>query len=247
MLPETYPIGAIIEERIRSVVQGFMAVGQQDDVFHLQGLLFEGDGLPLVTDETGETKTAVPLTAEEQNWIRQHPGFTVGVTSLDPYSFQEQGTSKGYLVDLLLAISQQAGLKPEFHFSTVDSALAKMRDGLLDVTMGLIHTPDRTSYLTFSEPAFPVLLMSFARNDRTDISDLHSLKGKKIASYEGYALNALFKNFLPESEVILAQDMKGMLRLVATGKADAAVQELHTGEYQLQKHLIIRIIFSHSF
>ncbi|NOQ34616.1 MAG: transporter substrate-binding domain-containing protein [Methylococcaceae bacterium] len=230
IMPKAFPIGSISVERLRPMANILLEMGEIENLEHLDGFL-------LASLSTAK----IPLTKEEQQWIKQHPSFTVGNYPAEPYLFQEQGVNKGYLVDMLQAVSQQVGLKVEFHFQLLKSVISGMQAGTIDVSMALINSESRQSFLSFSESIFPISLMSFARSETTDISDFNSLKGKKIASYEGYILNHFFKKYLPKSELVLAQDIKGMLRLVAMGKADVAVQELYTGEYALRKYKLTNV------
>ncbi len=193
MLPETFPIGAIIEERIRSVVQAFMAVDRQEDTAPLQGLLFERDGSALLADEPVQTKKPL-LTPEEQAWIRQHPGFTIGGYSVPPFIIQDREKASGYIVDLLKAISSQVGLEPEFHINTVELMNDGLRGGTLDVGMALVYLVKRDAWLEYSQPSVPIEFVIYARSERKDITGLSSLKDKTIAVIKGDAMTDNLKN-----------------------------------------------------
>ncbi len=183
-------------------------------------------------------KPALALTPEERQWIREHPTFSIGATALEPFVVQDGETITGYMPELLRAIAAQVGIEPHFVPRTLRETLEQLRQGMIDATTTLIQTPERDTFLAFSEERYPLPLEAFARAERTDISDLSSLAGKTLASYQGYALTDLFKQDLPDNPIVVADDREGMLRLVAEGQADVAVLELYSGEYALRKHLI---------
>ncbi|WP_200372626.1 transporter substrate-binding domain-containing protein [Thiocystis violacea] len=185
-----------------------------------------------------EPKPVLAFTLEERQWIQTHPTFAVAVFPVDPFSVIDGDAVTGYMPELLRAIAAQVGIEPRFVPRTLQETMKQLQQGRIDATTTVIQTPERETFLAFSEETFPLALKTFARTERTDISDLSSLTGKTLASYRGYALSELFKQFLPDNPIVFADDVAGMLRLVAEGKADAAVHELYSGEYALRKNLI---------
>jgi len=178
------------------------------------------------------------LTADEQAWIKRRPAFRIGVFQLEPYIIEHPNRVSGYIAELVQAIAQQAGLQPVFIWMTFEEALLQLQSQQIDASLAMLYSPQREEFLGFSQAIYPALLYSFARVKRDDVSDLASLWDKTVASYSGYALNPLFARHLPNTEIIQADSIADMFRLVAIGKADAAVQELHSGEYLLRQQFI---------
>ncbi|MBE9580274.1 MAG: transporter substrate-binding domain-containing protein [Proteobacteria bacterium] len=240
MLPEAFPIGAIIEERIRSVVQGFMAVDWQEDTAPLQGLLFERDGSALLTDEPVETKKPL-LTPEEQAWIRQHPVFTIGGDSIPPFIIQDREKASGYVVDILRAISSQVGLEPEFKLNTTGLMYTGLRNGTLDVGLALIYSEKLDAWLEYSQPSVPIEYAIYTRIERKDITDLASLKGKTIAVIKDSVKIDLLKKYVPEAEIVLVENYPDTFQLVSQGKADAVIDVRSTTDFYLHSNVITNI------
>ncbi len=184
-----------------------------------------------------ETEKAV-FTTEERDWIRKHPVFTIGCFSIPPFIIDDSDKVTGYVVDLLKAISSEVGLKPEFRLQTVDAMNAGLRDGTLDAGAILIYSAKRDAWLEYSQPAVPMLYAIYARSERRDITNLTSLKGKTVAVIKGDVVNDLLKKYVPEAEIIPAQDYTELFQLVSQGKADAVVQVRKTSDYHLRLFVI---------
>lgn len=181
------------------------------------------------------------LTAEERTWVSANPVVRVGNPALPPYHFLENGRHTGYQVEMLDAMLKQAGLQGRYEELPLAALLDGLRSGSYDVIMDPIYRQERETFLIFSERSFDITLGIFARYDRKDISDLSSLKGKRIASYRDYALEAKLRKLLPDADIVRADDSEGMLRLVSRGEADFCVVELRAGEYILQKAQISNV------
>ncbi len=238
MLPETYPIGEIIEERIHSVVHAFMAVGQQDDSVHLQGLLFEPGGMVLPAHNIVDPKPAVLLTTDEQAWLRQHASFTIGGFLTPPFIIDDKGKMSGYIVDLLRAVSKQVGLEPKFHIDTVKNINDGLRNGTLDAGMALIYSPKRDAWLEYSQPSVLISHNIYVRKERKDITDIASLKGKTVAIVEDSVKNKILQKQYPGIVIIPAKDIVETFQLVTQGKADATIQMAQLADYFIRNNLI---------
>lgn len=186
----------------------------------------------------------IDLSPEEQEWIMQHPIFRVGAFPVPPYIMQEaNGKITGYIPELLRKLCAQAGLTPQFVWSDqLTEVLEQAKNGTIDVTMATINTPERRELFTFSLETVPLNMAILARVADSSICDLASLHGKRIASYRNYAMNTILHERLPDAHFVLADNVVDMLRLVSEGHADAAIQELHSGQYMLQNYHLNNLV-----
>ncbi len=180
------------------------------------------------------------LTPEEQDWIKQHPVFRVGAFPLPPYIIQESnGTLTGYMPELVRKLSAQVGLTPEFVWSEqLAGVLEQAKSGAIDAAMAMISTEERARFFTFSTETMPLNMAIFARAADSQIRDLASLHGKRIASYQGYAMHKVMQAQMPDARFVMADNATDMLQLVVRGQADAAIQELHSGQYLLRNYYL---------
>lgn len=241
MMLETYPIGSIIKEHVQSVMQGGMTLYQRDELDRLQGLLLEYDEMALYSTPPESVKTAIPLTAEEQNWIRKHPHFTVGSHSIPPYSVHEREKISGYIVEMLQAVSSLAGLEPEFRFETLNSMYDGLRKNTLDVGIAVAYSPERDGWLEYSEYSTPIDHALLIHKEQKDITDLASLKDKVVAVVKGAPIVQILEKHLPDTAIVQVADHLELFRLVSNGKVDAAVHERQSAEFFLRQNLITNI------
>ena len=183
-------------------------------------------------------KQLLELTDEEQAWLKANPRITVGFSPLPPYMFAENGKIQGSLVDMMESLVSQVRLTADFSMQPTAETLSEIESGQLHVVLGMIHSQERAGFMYFSENVMGLQMSIFARTSRSDISDAASLENKVIASIKGYGFEPVIKKFLPSTKIIRADDTEGMLRLVASGEADAAVQELYSGEFILRDSFI---------
>ena len=183
-------------------------------------------------------KQIIALTPEEQAWLKENPRIKIGLSPLPPYMFMENGRIQGYLIDIMEFLVSQVKLTADFSMQPTAETLPEIESGQLHVVLGMIHNQERAGFMYFSENVMGLQMSIFARTSRSDIGDAASLENKVIASIKGYGFEPLIKKFLPSAIIIRADDSEGMLRLVASGEADAAVQELHSGEFILRDSFI---------
>jgi two-component system sensor histidine kinase EvgS len=184
---------------------------------------------------------AIDLSAEERAWIAANPTIRLGAYALAPYIQEEKGRVDGYLVELLQAIAGQAGLRAEFYFLTLQEVLDGVQRGELDATMAVSHTKKREEAFLLSQETVDFTLDIFARKVTRDIDSVESLVGKTLATYEGYSWNSLFAKYLPHTRILTAANIGDIFRMVATGQADAAINELESGKALLRRYLFTNV------
>ena len=194
-----------------------------------------------------EQKNTIELTNEEQAWLKANPRITVGISQLPPYMFAENGKIQGSLVDIMESLARQVRLTADFSMQPAAETMSKIKSGQLHVALGVVHSQERAGFMYFSENVMGLQMSIFARTSRSDIGDAASLENKVIASFKGYGFEPVIKKLLPSAKIIWANDTEGMLRLVASGEADAAVQELHSGEFILRDSFINGVARKGSF
>jgi ABC-type amino acid transport substrate-binding protein/nitrogen-specific signal transduction histidine kinase/FixJ family two-component response regulator/HPt (histidine-containing phosphotransfer) domain-containing protein len=195
----------------------------------------------LASVANGGVQAPLDLTDEERAWIAANPTIQVGAYPLPPYIQEEKGRVDGYLVELMRAIAARAGLRTEFHFLTLAQVKEGTERGTIDVSLAVNPTPERAQVLLFSQGTIDFTLSIFARKEARDIKGLESLTGKTLATYPGYSWNARYPDELPNTRIVTAADVGGMFRMVATGQADAAINETESGKALLRRALLTNV------
>ncbi len=149
----------------------------------------------------GGMQAPLDLSDEELARLAANPTTRVGAYALPPYMQEQDGRVDGYLVELMRAIAARAGLSAEFHFLTLEQVKEGTERGTLDVSLAVNSTPERARVLFFSQGTVEFTLSIFARKEVGDIWGVESLAGKTLATYPGYACNARFPEYLPETRI----------------------------------------------
>jgi ABC-type amino acid transport substrate-binding protein/HPt (histidine-containing phosphotransfer) domain-containing protein len=185
-----------------------------------------------------EQQAPLDLDDEERAWLADHPTIRVGAYPLAPYIREQGGQVDGYLVEVLQAVAARAGLRTDLQFESLAQVLEGIRQGSLDATMAVSPTPERSRELFLSKGTTAFTLSIFARKEARDIHGVESLAGKTLATYQGYSWNARYPELLPDTRVLIADDREAMFRMVAEGRADAAISETASGKVLLRRYLL---------
>ncbi len=178
------------------------------------------------------------LSDKERAWVAANPTIRVGAYPLPPYVQEQDGRVDGYLVELLRAVAARAGLSTEFHFGPLAQVLEDIAGGRLDATLAVNSSTEREALLYLSNGTASFVLKVFARKEDRDIEGVESLAGKTLATYRGYSWNARFPELLPHTRIVTGADVEAMFRMVADGRADAAILEAEWGKTMLRRHLL---------
>ena len=184
-------------------------------------------------------RDSTQLTSDERAWIAANPTFHVAAFHLPPYMFEENGEATGYQVEYLRAASQRVGLVPEFSWQALPEVDEKLRRGEADVTLD--RTRAAGAFLLLSDRVLETQFGIFARDDASAPRDVADLDGRTIASFDGYLFEAVLRKLLPRSRFVRAGDHDGMLRLVASGEADACVTEMQLGRHGLRRAFLASV------
>ena len=190
-----------------------------------------------------DIKKPAHLTSEEQTWLTEHgPKVRVSLVNLPPLQFEQDGELTGYQVDILEAVLKRVGLQPDYTLEPFAKVFADLKEKKTEVSLDFIPTEERGQVVLFSKKKFDIYMGIFARKERTDLNSIEALKNARIASHPGYGLNPKLKRLLPDAEIVHAVDPQGMFRLVSSGKADAVIHGLTSGEFMLRKNLILNVV-----
>ncbi|MDF3935508.1 bifunctional diguanylate cyclase/phosphodiesterase [Pseudomonas citronellolis] len=181
---------------------------------------------------------ALTLTPDEQAWLRQHPQLRLGVdTSWPPFEFRDdagryQGLAASYV--RLAAERLQVQLQPS-EPSNWNAVLDLARKGQVDLLPGVMATPERSQYLTFTRPYldFPIVILS--RKDGPTPDSLKALYGLKVGVVDHYAPHELLIAKHPDLNLQPAPSVAAALQALATGQVDAFVGDLASSVWSLRQ------------
>lgn len=185
--------------------------------------------------------TPLLLTAEEKNWITEHPQVTVGGgVEWAPFNFvNDEGKYDGIANDYLKLIGKKASL----HFvietrPTWKENLARFKNGELNLLPAVYYTKDRERYGHFSSAYFKMREFIFTLEERKDIQHIDDLHGKTVAIPKGYATIERLKAIHKDITILETDSILEAVQAVMSSKADALIEGQAVISYILQQNMI---------
>lgn len=166
-----------------------------------------------------------------------HKLVIAGDLNYPPFEFVSKDNLSNYRglnVDVMRAISIEAGVEIELLPMTWDDARKALKEGKVDAIQGMIKTRSREIIYDFSEPYYISEQVIFVRTENKDITSLEDLKGKRIALQKG-DMNEEVINQSSGIELLYFPDQESALRALISGEVSATLGNKATGIYHLQR------------
>jgi ABC-type amino acid transport substrate-binding protein/GGDEF domain-containing protein len=168
------------------------------------------------------------LTSSEVAWLATHPIIRLGFdTARPPYDFLgENGEHQGVLSSYFNHVESLLGITfLPTEFSSWKTMLEAARHNHIDVVSGLMKTPERETFLLFSDPLFEVSLSIATRREIVLFEPLNELEGKRVGMVESYATIPLVKEKYPCLEIVEVPNLETGLAMVKDGRLSAMISE----------------------
>lgn len=188
---------------------------------------------------TASKQSGVNLTPEERAWINQHPTLQIAATpDWPPFEFKDNGNYVGVSADILKLVAERVGLKISPQFGAWSTLMAKMESGGLDLSPGMVKTPERTRKFVFTHSYIGSPVGIWVESSRKDIQGMEDLKGKTVAVEEGYSTHEAVKRLHPEIKLHLVKSPIEAILSVSGGQADAYLGNQSATLYLMNKNMI---------
>ena len=182
--------------------------------------------------------TELILTQEEKDFIKAHPVLRVqNERNWAPIDFRANGKAKGYAVDNIKLLAQEAGFEVKFIPGRSWSSYLQMLDEKrLDIISSMKITPQRRNYTLFT--TYPVLELynGILQKKETNYSSMQELEGKVIAVVKGYYHEEILKLNYPNIKLISAKDTLEAMNFVLNGQADATIEYHSVLQYNISRY-----------
>ncbi len=221
---------------------GFHQMAREDFPEHVRlSALYEE--VPILKDGekvgvlTAYFEDALSLTAEEMDYVRQHPVLRVPNANWPPFSYRRNGEDVGHSMDLVRILAEKVGFRVQVAYGPSWNQFMEMaREGKVDVMPFLARTPERNESFLFTSPYLRVVDTIFVRKDRLpEFRSPADLSGKRVAVIRGvYEEEAMRKTF-PDVRLVPMEDATGIMRAVSTGDVDAAVDSDKVGNFVIRR------------
>ncbi|MBN1840498.1 MAG: transporter substrate-binding domain-containing protein [Campylobacterales bacterium] len=194
-----------------------------------------------------EKSAQLHLTQEQKQWLLEHPRIIVGMDpDYAPYEWvDEQGNFIGIVVDYLHELEQILGVRFEIvKNKSWEELLLLAKKGELDMLTSIVKTPERSTYLSFSEPyhSSPTIIVDNGKG--AFIGSLKQLNTKRVVVEKEYFMAEFIKKKYPQILLLLAPSTKEALKMVQNGEADAYVGDANLVDYVIKKNHLSSLRFS---
>ncbi|MDX1334393.1 MAG: transporter substrate-binding domain-containing protein, partial [Gammaproteobacteria bacterium] len=181
------------------------------------------------------------LSEDEKAWLEAHPVIRIAV---DPNSppfewISENNEYRGISADLLQLIEQKLNIQFESVIAR-DWAhvleLARTREA--DLLSSVVQSPDRESFLAFTQPYLSLPGVIISAREFKSISDL---EGHKVAVVSGGIWDERISEHDDKVSIIRVEDTRTAVDLTALGGVDAMVSNLASITYLIGKEGITNL------
>ncbi|WP_051360707.1 transporter substrate-binding domain-containing protein [Desulfuromonas sp. TF] len=176
---------------------------------------------------------AIPALAREKP---EEPILFGGDSSFAPFEYlDDQDEPAGFDIDILRAVAEVMGLKVEIRLGPWSTMRSRLEEGRIDALAGMRYSEERDLLLDFSAPYLINTSAIFVRKDSA-IRTFDDLKGKEILVQRGDIMDDFLRETPLSSHIVFVDDQIEALRLLASGKHDAALCTRLAGLYLIHHH-----------
>ncbi|MDI6709554.1 MAG: basic amino acid ABC transporter substrate-binding protein [Thermoanaerobacterales bacterium] len=158
-------------------------------------------------------------------------------TAYAPFEWQDtkSGDYVGFDMDLMAALCEEMGYKPDIQSMTFDGLIPALQSGTIDASISAMTIKKkRLQQVSFSDPYYKSGLIIAVRNDNNDIKSFDDLKGKTIAVQLGTTGADKAKEIEGAKVVTFDRIPEAFLEL-KKGSADAVVNDAPVTMYAIKQ------------
>lgn len=184
------------------------------------------------------TAGALTLTDEEKSWLSAHPQLRLGIdASWPPFEYRNQENRyQGLAADYIALIQTRLDVTfTPVEPSSWSQVLEQARQNRLDLLPGVMSTPERQGYLSFTRPYLDFPIVILAHDGGPQPRTLKDLYGLKIAVVENYAPHELLRTHHPDLNLLALPNVSSALQALATDEVDAVVGDLASSIWSLRQ------------
>jgi signal transduction histidine kinase len=189
-------------------------------------------------------KNTLYLTAEEKNFLANHPVIRVGIDpAWTPIEFfddqgRHQGISAQYLQYCETLLQVKFEVVKGLSWTTAYEKLERLE---LDLLPAVSITPKRKELFRFTRSYLEMPNAIFSDTNTTFLGDSDSLKEKKVVTIDGYATKDWLVSNYPEIELVTVPNLQLALQKIDKGEAFAFLGNLITTSYYIGQARLMHI------
>lgn len=181
---------------------------------------------------------AIDLTETEHAYLQGLDKVTMCVDpDWEPYErINGHGEHEGIAADLLKLIAERAGIRLELVITrNWEESLAASQSGRCQILAFLNQTPQRDTWLLFSQPYFTDPNVFITREEHPFIPDAASLAGETMAIPGGTMIEERLREASPDLVMVRTASEAEALKMVEDRQADVTLRSLTMAAYTIRK------------
>jgi two-component system cell cycle sensor histidine kinase/response regulator CckA len=151
----------------------------------------------------------------------------VGVYQNTPLTFEENGKTKGYFIDILEHIASKKGWEIKYVHSSLPECLSNLENGNIDLLGAIAYSVTRGRVFDYTYESVITNWGQMYLSTKSDIESIIDLKGKKVAVLQNDIffnnLRKLVDQFGISCRFIEAFEYEDVLELVEIGRCEAGL------------------------
>jgi len=183
---------------------------------------------------------SLSLTAEEKQWIKEHPSVIVG-GEMDwaPFDFVDKNNNyTGITNDYLKLISKKSGLEFKVVTGLTWAELVeKFKEREIDVLPAVFYSEERKKYGLYTKSYYSTSSFLFVQKD-SGIKGFEDLKGKVLAIPKGYTVISTIKEKFPNINILETKTLLDGVHSVLNTEADASYEVQAVMAHTLKENAI---------
>ncbi len=172
-------------------------------------------------------------------WIAQHPTihFVADPNWMPFEGVDEAQHYQGITSDYIKLLSQKLGIKFERErIKSWQEGIAKVKSGKADMLSCVRETPQRRTFLHFTDPYLNFSIVIVTTKGTRFIDDIEELYGQPIAVVEGYAITDILKRNYPQLKLHYVKNIEEALHAVSSNQVTATIATLPVASYHIAKY-----------
>ena len=174
----------------------------------------------------GKEVERIPLTAQEQTWIKEHPEITLGGgISFEPFiMYDDGGKVIGYDADIIKIVAERTGLKVSFELGKWNEIQDRARKRELDGLTSAILTKERAKIYNSSKQYLNYTsLIIVKKGNPLGIHSIEDISGKRVALQKGNAFQEILLEEGKKVEFVYFDSIYELIKAIVSGKADFTI------------------------
>ncbi len=227
-----FKMGAIIPELLELNARIFEKLGLLEEDIDIRKVLKS-----FLFTTLHEKEKDFKLTKEEKNYLKKKGKI---ILCVDPHWMPFESFKNGKYIGLAADYFKFFAKTTDIYFdiketSSWNESISLMKERKCDILSLVMQTPSRKKYMNVTSAYINLPLVIATKHDVNFISDISTLRGKKLGVTKNYAYGEVLRKKYPNLEIINVENVEDGLKQVSSGKLFAYFDSSATIAYMFQK------------